>query len=367
MDPLNSLFPYPLVSGREIPDLSLADSCEGGSVYPGGGADPGMDTAPNNAPIPQFSIFPESPGIPEPLPGFSRPDSIMNETMEPDQAPQMEPLPSLPLPDPGENIPAFPGIGHPSYQDTNASPLPAAPRQEPGMGTPDAPGPSPFAHVRFLNAVCDGAPLRLTLGHRLLATYLRPGHLTGYFKIPVGFRTLTLYDARYPHAPLFCSSLPFNPGEQITLAVVRSGGGVDLVRVDDSPACSSGWSDRGCLRLVNLAYNSPGLDLILTDGRVVFTDVRFKEVTTYRRARPGQYDLYIAQTPYTLPEQYTDIETVEELPMLWQEASFPNRGISEPLASFYLEARSGVCSTIYLMGNWNRSHYLRVLITDNDT
>ena len=82
--------------------------------------------------------------------------------------------------------------------------------------------------------------------------------------------------------------------------MVRSANGLDLVRVDDRPCgiTGTGWS---CLRCVNLVYDSPGLDLVLTDGRVVFTDVRFKETTNYRRARPGRFDLYVAQTPGPSP------------------------------------------------------------------
>ena len=149
-----------------------------------------------------------------------------------------------------------------------------------------------------------------------------------------------------------------------TPAPERTTARVDLVRVDDGPACGEKWSGKGCIRLVNLAYNSPGLDLLLTDGRMVFTDVRFKEVSTYRRARPGPYDLYIARTSCTLPDRYDDIETVEELPLPGSGLPF-GCGASEPLASFYLEAKAGVRSTIYLMGNWNRSPYLRTRIIDN--
>ena len=309
---------YPPVSGRDFPAIPLPDPGEGGPVAP------------------------------EPLPLPPLPDPGEGGPVDPGYDPGQ--VPSIPLPEPGEGGPVEPG------------PQPVVPLPDPGEGGPVGPVQS-RARVRFLNAVSDGSPLRIAMGNRLLATYLVPGHITGYFGVAPGFRSLTLSNANALWAPLYRASQPFAPGETVTLAVVRSGPGVDLVRVDDSPTCEGRWAERGCVRLVNLAYNSPGLDLLLTDGRVVFTDVRFKEVTTYRRARPGQYDMYVAQTPASLPEGYGDIETVEDLP-LW-EGGIPGYGASEPLASFYLVARSGVRSTIYLMGNWNRSRYLRTRIVEN--
>lgn len=318
---------YPPVSGRDMPQPPLPDPGEGGPVYPGP-----EDFLPDAGQLPD---------IPLPDPGEGGP-------VKPDSGQ----IPVIPLPDPGEGGPVSPDPGQ----------IPVIPLPDPGEGGPVDPGQA-RVRVRFLNAVTDGTPLRITLGNRLMATYLVPGHITGYFNVAPGFRPLVFSNANALWAPLYRSKLPFNPGEIITLAAVRSGGGMDLVRVDDSPTCEGRWAERGCIRLVNLAYNSPGLDLLLTDGRVVFTDVRFKEATTYRRARPGQYDMYVAQTPYSLPEGYDDIETVEELPLWGDDCT--SCGMAEPLASFYLDAKAGVRSTIYLMGNWNRSRYLRTRIVDN--
>lgn len=261
-------------------------------------------------------------------------------------------MPSIPLPDVGEGGPVNGG-----------SNVPVIPLPDPGEGGAVGGGSAPnygrYSVVRFLNGVSDGQPLRITVGPRLIATRLNTGAVTGYFGVMPSFRVVTLYSADRPWVVLYQASIPFTAGERFTLAVVRSGGGYDLVRVDDRP-CGNRFTDRACIRCINLVYNSPGLDVILTDGRVVFSDVRFKEVTTYRRARSGEYDMYIAQTPYSLPSTYTDIETVEDMPMAVSDYYLPGYGVVEPLVSFYVEARAGAMESIYVMGNWNTSRVLRV-------
>jgi hypothetical protein len=150
----------------------------------------------------------------------------------------------------------------------------------------------------------------------------------------------------------------------VTLAVIPSGGGVDLLRVDDRPCGvrGSGWA---CLRCADLVQNSPGLDLLLTDGRTVFRSMSYKEVTTYRRALPGVYDLYLAMTPTPTPQPGTDMETVEALPAVVSSPFLPGLGWPEPLLSFPLEVRAGSQLTAYLMGTWGSGSALQVKITEN--
>lgn len=270
------------------------------------------------------------------------------------------------VPPAAETPEAAPAAGEPQAGAVeNNSPMegPLGPltRMEPGQ----PPSGAPTAQVRFLNAVvAGGGDLRITSGSRLLSSSLSPEGLSEYFTVPSGFRSFAFYDALCPCMLLCRTTLPLTAGDVVTLAVVRSGGGLDLVRVDDRP-CGVRGSDFACIRCINLVYDSPGLDLVLTDGRVVFTDVRFKEVTNYRRAKPGRYDLYAAQTPYVLPPSMTDIETVEELPMVIENYFLPGFGAVEPLCSFFLNVQAGRQTSVYLMGDWRVNRELRVKTVEN--
>lgn len=75
------------------------------------------------------------------------------------------------------------------------------------------------------------------------------------------------------------------------MAIIPSAGGIDLMQISDTP-CNNRPYGYSCFRVANLAYYSNPLDVILYDGRVVYSDVRFKEVTSFKRIRPGEYDFY---------------------------------------------------------------------------
>lgn len=269
-------------------------------------------------------------------------------------------VPVAPLPPMNGNPPVDSG-------DVPVIPLPpmgSTPPVDPGPSIPVFPWPNPgYCTVRFLNAVWEGMPVRITVGNRVVARALPFGNLTGYFSVPDGFRTVTVFDTNN-RSILYQASVPMRAGSVITLALVRAGGILDLVRISDQP-CNNRPRNRACIRTVNLLYNSPPLDVILADGRVVFTDVRYKEVTTWRQARPGSYDMYLAQTPYSLSPRYQDIQTVEDLPYAMSGYFLPGYGSVEPLVSFYVDAKAGAMETIYILGNWDISRTLRTKVVED--
>jgi len=52
-------------------------------------------------------------------------------------------------------------------------------------------------------------------------------------------------------------------------------------------------------------------DVLLADGRVIYTDVRFKETTSYKRIRPGTYEFFFAETNLAPIPSHADIETLD--------------------------------------------------------
>lgn len=276
--------------------------------------------------------------VPEPVPA------------EPTQPVTQEMPTELPQDASQDMSPEDPQTVAPDFRALPAQPAPMRQRRDPRN-----------AQVRFLHAAGAG-PLRLTLGSRLLTPRLLPGNLTGCFEVAPGFRALTVCDGENPLSLLYYGAVPFSPGERCTLAVVPSAAGLDLVRVDDG-ARHARFTDRACLRAVNLIYDSPALDVALTDGRVIFTDLRFKETTSFRRARAGEYDLYIGQTPFPLPGLWGDVETAADLS---GAAERPLPGCAaEPLASLTLPARAGRNQTLYLLGDWRETPHARVRLVED--
>lgn len=210
--------------------------------------------------------------------------------------------------------------------------------------------------IRFLNAADGYETLRIVVGSRLITNNLEYTNVTAYNNIPVGFRTVTITSPASPRTVMYQTTIPFNPGEIATLAIIKTGRGLDLIRISDINI-SPGFMGRGSLRMANLVFNSPPLDLFLTNHRAIFSDVRYKEVTQARQAQAREYETYIAQTPYAIEPRYNDIETIEDMPIITPFSNF------EPLISIIVNIKPSVMSTIYVLGTW--SGLLQARVIDN--
>lgn len=239
--------------------------------------------------------------------------------------------------------------------------LPDCPGGGPGPVIPDRPNfpgvilplpPTGTAQVRFLHAATGALPYSVSVGTRTVAPGLRYAEATDYARVADGFRTVTIMSARSPRSILLRKSIPFRANGRTTLVIVNARNGIDLLEVQDN-GCVNMPRNAACFRMVNTSYTDMPLDLLLYDGRIVFSDVRFREATTFRRVRPGEYGFYLAATnasPYFPFAPDVDIETVEDLPIPVGDNYIPDYGDLMPLASFYEAFRQGILYTAYVLG-----------------
>lgn len=211
----------------------------------------------------------------------------------------------------------------------------------------DAGNPS-YGTARFLNSA-SGYEVTVRIGSAVYAPGLSFGELTGYELVPDGFRTVRVYEERDPSVLLLQKTIPFRAGDVVTIVIVRTAAGLDLVQVSDTP-CKNRPTGMACVRMANMSYNAPGLDLILDGNKLIFTDVRYKEVSLFKQARPKRYRFTIAST-INIPTPYdSDIETIEEMPRLLPAYILGLR----PAVTFSLSVKEGMLYTIYVMGSWRR-------------
>ena len=312
---------FPPETGENIPVFPIAPET-GIPVYP----NPGTETPGENVPV--FPIAPET-GIPVyPNPG--------TET-------------------PGENVPVFPiapETGIPVYPN-------------PGMGTengtllPDL----GYTRVRFLHAAANYPTFSVSIGSRIYAMDFAYGSLSSYEYVPEGFRTITIVSRSIPRRIVFRQSFPFIENETLTLAIVNSPNGIEIVPVSDN-WCRTSPTVFSCFRMVALSYNSPPLDLTLRDGRIVFTDVHFKEVTRFKRVLPREYEFFLVPTPGT-PMPLEEIETLDTAPLRVEDGSLLGNGASAPVLSFTADITRNSMVTAYIIGDYSAPPYLRALVVEN--
>ena len=241
----------------------------------------------------------------------------------------------------------------PSYPDVDGSAPPVYPQPIPPIVTQPGQPVMRCCRVRFFHAAVQAGSLNVNVGSQRVASNLAFGNFSTYYCFAEGFRTVSLINAGSGRTLLLRKTVPMSYGEQLTFVIVNnaSTGALELVRVNDT-ACSGQMGGFGCLRMANFLLGDTALDLLTADGRVLFSDVRYKETTLSRRLRPGSYSFLVANTPVRIEPRIQDVE-MDQGEWRISQRYLPGYGEMDLLLSFGMQARRGVLSTAYIIGQAN--------------
>ncbi|MCI8910322.1 MAG: DUF4397 domain-containing protein [Oscillibacter sp.] len=302
--------------------IPLPNPGEGGPVYPGPGNDSGGDAV---IPLPN----PGEGGPVYPGPGGS----------------VVEPV--IPLPNPGEGGPVYPGNNNNNNWICSGG-ICGGVAILPGIiGTlwPSA------AKVRFLNAAYDYPAFRIFVGNSRFVNLLNYASATNYGRVASGYQTVTVTG---PDGYIYIQkTMPFQANSLSTIAIINTASGMDLMQIPDS-CCppANGFSN---FRIGNLASNSGPLDVIMSDGRVVYSDLRFKEVGVFKRIVPGTYQFFYADTDLMPMPATMDIETLDSA---WLGVYPPH----ETFGSLYLNVAGNAIYSVYLLQSGRGRNNIQNLI-----
>lgn len=252
----------------------------------------------------------------------------------------------------------------PSYPDVDGSAPPAYPQPIPPIVTQPGQPVMRCCRVRFFHAAVQAGSLNVNVGSQRVASNLAFGNFSTYYCFAEGFRTVSLINAGSGRTLLLRKTVPMSYGEQLTFVIVNnaSTGALELVRVNDT-ACSGQMGGFGCLRMANFLLGDTALDLLTADGRVLFSDVRYKETTLSRRLRPGSYSFLVANTPVRIEPRIQDVE-MDQGEWRISQRYLPGYGEMDLLLSFGMQARRGVLSTAYIIGQANTGE-VQVVVSEN--
>ena len=252
----------------------------------------------------------------------------------------------------------------PSYPDVDGSAPPVYPQPIPPIVTQPGQPVMRCCRVRFFHAAVQAGSLNVNVGSQRVASNLAFGNFSTYYCFAEGFRTVSLINAGSGRTLLLRKTVPMSYGEQLTFVIVNnaSTGALKLVRVNDT-ACSGQMGGFGCLRMANFLLGDTALDLLTADGRVLFSDVRYKETTLSRRLRPGSYSFLVANTPVRIEPRIQDVE-MDQGEWRISQRYLPGYGEMDLLLSFGMQARRGVLSTAYIIGQANTGE-VQVVVSEN--
>lgn len=285
--------------------------------------------------------------------------------------------PVIPLPTPGEGGPVYPGDdmisepivplpplgeGGPVYPGDDMISEPIVPLPPLGEGGPVYPGDNSWfypdsgqqsgtSRVRFLNAAYNYPSFRVLVGNSRFANRLNYAAVTGYGRVRTGYQTVTVTGT---NGQIYIrKSMPFQRGSYTTIAIIRTASGLDLLQIPDK--CCPPANGYSSFRIGNLAYNSGPLDVVMSDGRVIYSDLRYKEVAAFRRIVPGTYQFFYADTNLAPMPSQMDIEAMDSA---WLGVYPPH----ETFGSLFLNVSSGEIYTIYLLQNGTGRNNIQNLI-----
>lgn len=252
----------------------------------------------------------------------------------------------------------------PSYPDVDGSAPPVYPQPIPPIVTQPGQPVMRCCRVRFFHAAVQAGSLNVNVGSQRVASNLAFGNFSTYYCFAEGFRTVSLINAGSGRTLLLRKTVPMSYGEQLTFVIVNnaSTGALELVRVNDT-ACSGQMGGFGCLRMANFLLGDTALDLLTADGRVLFSDVRYKETTLSRRLRPRSYSFLVANTPVRIEPRIQDVE-MDQGEWRISQRYLPGYGEMDLLLSFGMQARRGVLSTAYIIGQANTGE-VQVVVSEN--
>lgn len=206
-----------------------------------------------------------------------------------------------------------------------------------------------YGQVRFLNASTNSFPVNISIDNNAYAINSRFGTISTYDWVSDGFHTVTVRRATGLRTIVYQQTFPFVSGEKVTMVLVDSGSGLDMIRVSDM-GCTNMPYNSGCYRMANMTYSGSSYDLMLYGGEPVFRNVRFGNVTSYKQAMAGSYMFYV-----TNANSFGTV--IREIPIIVVGAiTGMNTANNEPLVSFSVDIEAGKNYTTYLIGN-NWSDY----------
>lgn len=153
-----------------------------------------------------------------------------------------------------------------------------------------------YTEVRILHAASNNMPIDVSIGGRKTAEKLPFGKISNYERIIDGYRTVLVTNSK-TGILMVHEVLPFTAGTKVTLVINNTAGGIEVSRVCDD-ICHNKMNERSCFRIANFTFDDGPFDLALSNGSIVFNNVRMKEVTSFKQAVSGDYNFCVLDTMY---------------------------------------------------------------------
>ena len=212
-------------------------------------------------------------------------------------------VPAIPLPNPGEGGPVFPGnnTGNNNRPGVNIVPsIPGTviityPRPNENCSFCN-PGSNQNGKIRFLNAASGYNAFWVYINDKLLVNDFGFADVTEYVEVATGNPVITLMGENgyvYLQQPVSVQR-----GMMATMAIVNTASGLALKVINDTNCDRTRTAS--CVRVGNLTYSGGPLNVVIGNRYVTFRNVNSGEVTDFATILPGEYGYTVSRTNNTM-------------------------------------------------------------------
>ncbi len=272
--------------------------------------------------------------------------------------PEQSDLPSWGPPSGFPEQPDLPSWGPPSGMPEQPDlPQWGPPAQMPGW-TEGPQWTGRYCNIRFIHAAADGPQVDIYVNQVQMISAVQYSELTEYFMVRSGQTVVTIRQTEGGQVVNQTSFLLENGG-LYTVAIVNSAAGIALYLMEDVACNKSVYNS--CIRVANLTNQAPALDIIMNEGRTLFSNVRFLDVTDYKQISPGTYDFGAARSGgcQTLP-QIQPRRVVQIIPIVIGETCR-----QEVFVTAQRTIERDRVYTMYIIGNAYSQPYMNMILAES--
>ncbi len=147
----------------------------------------------------------------------------------------------------------------------------------------------PSSYIRLLHASPDAPNVDIYANGTIIARNISYRSFTEYFPVIPGSYNIRVFPTGQTLTPVLASNVTLSPETITTIAVTGRFSALSLLPVPDPILFFTPGS--AYVRFVHLSPNTSSVDITLPDGRSLFRDIEYRELTGYIPLSPAVYTI----------------------------------------------------------------------------
>lgn len=166
------------------------------------------------------------------------------------------------------------------------------------------------AHVRVVHIATKAPNVDVYINDKLTIPSLKYREFTEYLKVPSGTYNIKLYEENTKKEPLLDRDVFLAPKSISTLAIYSEDRDLHLYSLDET-AISSPTKGKVRIRFADFIENLPPVDVLLSNGTVLYKNLNFKDLKNYIEIPANTYAFVMNLADTDIPLLYVPNATLE--------------------------------------------------------